>query len=104
LTLAETYLKDELKQSQLFDTIESEIKDILYSYDFDKKVFVDHGDTSGEILIGVQEEFPSQLVRDLDEYMGFQCTIEKTEYRIQFKYRIEDEANGKVRRKRKKGL
>lgn len=103
MTLAETYLKDEIRQSHLFDDLEAEIKDILYNYGFEKLVFVDPGDT-GELKIGIQEAFPSQLIRDLDEYMGFQCSIDKTQYHIELTYKIEDDDNGQIHKRRKTNI
>ena len=88
MTIAEKYLQEEIKQASLFEDIKTDIKNILAQYNFEKRVFVEPGDTPGELLVEVQEEFPSQLITDLDEYMGFQCTIKKTEYHIRFKYHL----------------
>lgn len=105
MTIVENYLKDELKQARLFEDITAEIKDILYAYDFQKLVFVDHGGQPGELIVEVQEEFPSQLINALDEYVGFPCTIKKTQYRIRLTYKLEeDHRDGKVCAKRKKCL
>jgi len=101
MTIAEKYLQKEIKQASLFEDIKTDIKNILAQYNFEKLVFVEHGDTPGEIFVEVQEEFPSQLITDLDEYMGFQGTIKKTEYRIRFKYQLPEEVkcDGKICRK-----
>ena len=89
-TKAETYLQTDVKQKRVHDEIKEEVYKILRNYPFKKILRVGHSGV-GELFVEVQEDFPSQLINDLDEYMGFPCTVQKTEFAIRFTYKLPEE-------------
>lgn len=86
-TKAEKYLQSDVKQNRLFDEIKEDILQILHKYPFEKVLRVEHSDT-GELTVEVQDDFPSQVINDLNEYMGFDCIVHKSNYHIDFIYKL----------------
>lgn len=89
-TKAETYLRKDVKHNRVFKEIEEDIRKILREYAFEKVLRVEHN-TVGELIVEVQEDFSSELITELNDYIGFGCTLHKTSYAIQFVYKLPNE-------------
>ena len=89
-TKSEKYLQKDVKQNRLFDEIEEDILKILRKYPFKKVLKVKHIET-GKLIVELQDDFPSQVINDLNEYMGFECTIHKSDYHIDLIYKLPKE-------------
>ncbi|MBQ6220156.1 MAG: hypothetical protein IJH63_10460 [Methanobrevibacter sp.] len=85
VTKAVSFMTTDVEQEELLEEIKQDIKKILATYDFKKVTMIVHSDV-GEISVYLQEDFPSKLIKELNEYMGSECTINHKAYDIQLKW------------------
>lgn len=82
------YLNNTINQKKLFNSIEEDITRIIKPYEF-KKIFLIKSDNIGEIRIDIQDTIPTMLIKELDEYMGLNGVLEKSDFNISLIYKIE---------------
>lgn len=70
--------KDILHTSE-YRTIEEDLLEIIHKYYLRKNHTVELIDT-GTLLISIQDDFPSSLIGDLDEYMGLTSKVKHGTY------------------------
>lgn len=82
------YLNNSINQDKLFDSICKDIHEIINSYNFKKAFFVRTSDV-GEITVEVQDDIPSNLINELDEYFQLDGVISKVGDHIDIIYKLD---------------
>lgn len=90
MTDPEKFLKTSIEQTELFYQIKDDIKIILKNYGLEKRTDVIQLD-SDTIAVEVQEEIPSKLISDLNDYFGFPATVTHDTYNLKFKYNYREQ-------------
>ena len=84
------FMRVQLDQYKLFEGIVLDIKSICAKYNFKKVIEVTNNER-GVISVKIQNEVPTALIYDLDEYFGFKGVIQNYQFGTKVMYRwVED--------------
>ena len=73
------FLYNDILHKNEYGTLEEDILEIINKYYLRKNHTVELIDT-GTLLISIQDDFPSSLISDLDEYMGLTSKVKHSTY------------------------